>query len=77
MQRVREEFNLVPMEYPTTRGVGACARDRARDLMSAFADPDIRAVLASIGGDDQLTVLPFLDPEVVMAVWPAATREWR
>jgi muramoyltetrapeptide carboxypeptidase LdcA involved in peptidoglycan recycling len=35
--------------------------------MSAFADPTVRAVLASIGGDDQLTVLPFLDPEVVVA----------
>ena len=35
--------------------------------MAAFADPDIKAVLATIGGDDQITVLPFLDPEVVMA----------
>ncbi len=66
MRRLREHFGLVPVEYPTTRQVGACALDRARDLMSAFADPAIRAVLASIGGDDQLTVLPFLDPDVVL-----------
>jgi muramoyltetrapeptide carboxypeptidase LdcA involved in peptidoglycan recycling len=65
MQRLREDFDLVPVEYPTTRQVGAPARDRARDVMAAFADPGIRAVLASIGGDDQITVLPFLDPEVV------------
>jgi muramoyltetrapeptide carboxypeptidase LdcA involved in peptidoglycan recycling len=31
-----------------------------------FADPTIRAVLASIGGYDQITVLPYLDPSVFM-----------
>ena len=65
MRRLREDFHLVPVEYPTTRQLGAPAADRARDVMSAFADPGIRAVLATIGGADQLTVLPFLDPHVV------------
>lgn len=67
MRRLRDEFGLEPVEYPTTRRLGACARDRAADLMAAFADSEIRAVLATIGGDDQLTVLPFLDPAVVIA----------
>jgi muramoyltetrapeptide carboxypeptidase LdcA involved in peptidoglycan recycling len=67
MRRLRADFGLEPVEYPTTRQVGAPARDRAADLMAAFADPDIKAVLASIGGDDQITVLPFLDPDVVAA----------
>jgi muramoyltetrapeptide carboxypeptidase LdcA involved in peptidoglycan recycling len=67
MRRLRDEFGLEPVEYPTTRRVGASAKDRAADLMAAFGDPDIRAVLATIGGDDQLTVLPFLDPAVVTA----------
>jgi muramoyltetrapeptide carboxypeptidase LdcA involved in peptidoglycan recycling len=67
MRRLREEFGLEPVEYPTTRRLGASPRDRAADLMAAFADPGIRAVLASIGGDDQITVLPFLDPDVVIA----------
>lgn len=67
MRRLRADFGLEPVEYPTTRQLGAAPRDRAADLMSAFADPDIRAVLASIGGDDQITVLPFLDPAVVSA----------
>jgi hypothetical protein len=35
--------------------------------MAAFTDPGIRAVLATIGGDDQITVLPHLDPGVVVA----------
>lgn len=67
MQVLRDELGLVPVEYPTTRQVDAPARDRARDLMAAFADPTIRAVLATIGGDDQLTVRPHLDPAVFTA----------
>jgi hypothetical protein len=35
--------------------------------MAAFADPGIAGLLATIGGDDLLTVLPFLDPELVVA----------
>ncbi len=67
MRRLRTEFGLEPVEYPTTRQVGASPQDRGADLMAAFADPDIKAVLASIGGDDQITILPFLDPGVVAA----------
>ena len=67
MTRLREEIGLEPVEYPTTRQLGASPQARAADLMAAFADPGIKAVLATIGGDDQITVLPFLDPEVVQA----------
>jgi muramoyltetrapeptide carboxypeptidase LdcA involved in peptidoglycan recycling len=67
MRVLREEFELEPVEYPTTRLVDASPQARAHDLMAAFADPSIRAVMASIGGDDQITVLPFLDPDVVIA----------
>jgi len=67
MRRLREEFGLGPVEYPTTRRLDASPQDRAADLMAAFADPGIRAVLATIGGDDQITVLPYLDPGVVVA----------
>ena len=67
MDRLRTVLRLVPVEYPTTRRLGAGAADRARDLTYAFADPDIAAVLATIGGDDQLTVLPHLDPAVLAA----------
>jgi muramoyltetrapeptide carboxypeptidase LdcA involved in peptidoglycan recycling len=67
MARLREEFGLEPVEYPTTRKVGASPQERAADLMAAFADPEIKAVLATIGGDDQIAVLPFLDPDVVAA----------
>ncbi len=67
MRRLRDEFGVVPVEYPTTRRVGATAAARAADLTAAFTDPDIGAVLASIGGDDQLTVLAHLDPAMIAA----------
>lgn len=67
MVRLAEATGLVPVEYPTTRRVGASAADRARDLDAAFGDPEIRAVLATIGGEDQITVVPLLDPELVRA----------
>lgn len=67
MERLRELTGLVPVEYPTTRRLGASARDRAADLDAAFADPTIRAVLATLGGDDQITVVPHLDPDLVRA----------
>jgi muramoyltetrapeptide carboxypeptidase LdcA involved in peptidoglycan recycling len=67
MRRLREDIGLEPVEYPTTRRLGAPPQDRAADLMAAFADPGIKAVLASIGGDDQITVLPYLDPAVMTA----------
>ena len=62
MHRLGELTGLIPVEYPTTRQVGASARARARDLNAAFADPQIRAILSVIGGDDQITVIPHLDP---------------
>ncbi|BEP15661.1 LD-carboxypeptidase [Acidothermaceae bacterium B102] len=67
MTRLRDELGLVPVEYLTTRQLGSPAIDRARDLMAAWADLSIRAVLATIGGDDQITVLPHLDPAVFRA----------
>jgi len=67
MSRLQELTGLMPVEYPTTRLLGASARDRAADLNAAFADPQIRAVLATIGGEDQITVVPHLDPGLVRA----------
>jgi muramoyltetrapeptide carboxypeptidase LdcA involved in peptidoglycan recycling len=67
MRRLREDFGVEPVEYPTTRQLDAPAGARADDLMAAYADPAIRAVLATIGGDDQITVLPYLDPKPFQA----------
>jgi len=66
MRRLRELLSLEPVEYPTTAKQGS-PEERAADLMAAYADPTIRAVFATIGGDDQITVLPHLDPAPFVA----------
>lgn len=40
-------------------------RARAEDLMQAFADPSIKAVIATIGGDDSIRLLPYIDLEII------------
>lgn len=67
LERLRKEYGLEPVEYPTTRKMGATPQERADDIHAAFADPGIKAVIASIGGDDQITVLPLLDRELIRA----------
>ncbi|PZF91466.1 S66 family peptidase [Micromonospora deserti] len=67
LRRLREGFGLEPVEYPTTRVMGADPRDRARDLTAAFADPTVTAVLATVGGDDLITVTPHVDDAVLRA----------
>jgi muramoyltetrapeptide carboxypeptidase LdcA involved in peptidoglycan recycling len=65
LQRVRDIFGLDPIEYPTTRQMDASLADRARDIMDAFADSDIKGIIASVGGNDQIKLLKLLDPEVI------------
>jgi muramoyltetrapeptide carboxypeptidase LdcA involved in peptidoglycan recycling len=67
LRRLREDFGLNVVEYPATRKMGSSPRERAADLHAAFADPDVKAVIASIGGDDQITVLPHLDRDLLRA----------
>jgi len=64
---LHDDLGLEPVEYPTTRQVGASPQERGRDLNAAFADPTIKAVMAVIGGSDQITVLPFLDADLITA----------
>ncbi|WP_371068617.1 S66 peptidase family protein [Sediminibacillus sp. JSM 1682029] len=38
---------------------------RAEDIMAAFRDSSIKAVIANIGGDDSIRLLPYIDFEVI------------
>lgn len=67
LRRLTEQFHLQAVEYPTTLAASAPPRARATDIHAAFSDPSIKAVIASIGGDDQLRVLAHLDPDVLRA----------
>ena len=71
LRRLRGVFGLDPVVYPTARQgddfLVASPRARAADIHAAFRDPEIRGVFATIGGDDQLRMLEFLDPDVLRA----------
>lgn len=62
MRRLRRIAEI--KEYPTTRQLGASAYERARDINQAFADPEVGAIMSTLGGADQITILPHLDPEI-------------
>ena len=66
MRRLTEVTGLIPVEYPTTRTVGATPQARAADINAAFADPAIRCILTVTGGEDQITVVPHLDAELAL-----------
>lgn len=38
---------------------------RADDLLAAFADPSIKAIISTIGGDDSCRILRYVDVEVI------------
>ncbi len=57
IKRVRDVFNLEPIEFPTTTKVNSSAKDRTKDIIAAYEDPSILAIITSIGGDDQVTYI--------------------
>lgn len=69
LRTLRERFGLEPVEYPTARRDDEWLYDhreaRARDIEDAFRDPDIGAVVATIGGNDQVRILKHLDADVL------------
>lgn len=66
-----ENFGVAVKEYPTTRADADYLyhnpQKRAEDVNMAFADPEVKAIIASIGGDDSVRILPFIDIDVVRA----------
>ncbi len=50
------EHTLAPAEW-----LAKNPRARARDLMQAFSDPTIDGIISSIGGDDSIRLIPYLD----------------
>lgn len=38
---------------------------RAEDLMAAFADDSIKGIISTIGGDDSIRLIPFLDLDLI------------
>lgn len=63
------EIGLQIVEYPGTRAADDFLANhpelRAKDINDSFADTNIKAIIASIGGDDSVRVLPFLDKTII------------
>jgi len=68
-RQLQDEFNLTVVETPCALRNAAWLernpRARAQDLMEAFTDPSIKAILSTIGGDDSIRILPYLDLDVI------------
>jgi muramoyltetrapeptide carboxypeptidase LdcA involved in peptidoglycan recycling len=69
LRTLRERFDLDPVEFRTARREDDWLYDnpgaRARDIEDAFRDDEVDAVLATIGGNDQVRILEHLDADVL------------
>jgi muramoyltetrapeptide carboxypeptidase LdcA involved in peptidoglycan recycling len=57
LKRLREVFELEPVEYATTAKLDASVEEKAADLVAAYSDPEIKAVISTLGGDIQVTYI--------------------
>lgn len=67
MARLQAITGMEIIEYPTTRQLGASAQARAADVSKAFANDEVAAIMATIGGNDQIMVLAHLDEAAITA----------
>jgi len=69
VKQLQDEFGLQVVEMPNTLKdadwLAHNPKARADDLMQAFADPSIKGIFATIGGDDSIRTLPFMDLNVI------------
>ena len=67
--KVLRELGFQIKEFPNARSdadfLWKNPETRAKDLNAAFADPEVKGIIASIGGDDSIRILPFLDKELI------------
>jgi muramoyltetrapeptide carboxypeptidase LdcA involved in peptidoglycan recycling len=68
-RQLEEAFGVRVVEMPHTLAdpdwVAQNPEARADDLMRAFGDPSIKAIISTIGGDDSIRLLPYLDLETI------------
>jgi muramoyltetrapeptide carboxypeptidase LdcA involved in peptidoglycan recycling len=70
-RQLEAEFGVTVVEAPHAlsdpQWVYRNPQARADDLMWAFADSSIKAIFSTIGGDESIRILPYLDLEVIRA----------
>ena len=64
-----KRLGLKVKEYPSARKEAdflyANPEFRAKDINNAFEDSEVKAIFTSIGGDDSVRILPFLDANII------------
>lgn len=64
-----EELGLRVLAAPNSmRGSEYLSKEpkaRAEDIMWAFENKDVRAIIANIGGNDSIKIIPYIDPKVI------------
>jgi muramoyltetrapeptide carboxypeptidase LdcA involved in peptidoglycan recycling len=69
IRNLEEKFGLRVKEYPTARADATFLyrnpKKRAEDVNNAFADEEVKAIIATIGGDESVRILPHLDREMI------------
>ncbi|MFO7807277.1 MAG: LD-carboxypeptidase [Candidatus Moraniibacteriota bacterium] len=67
--KVLEDLGLNIKEYPSARKDADYLYEnpefRAKDINDAFADEEVKAIFVSIGGDDSVRILPYLNAEMI------------
>lgn len=68
-KRLEEDFELqvitMPHALKGSEFVDNHPELRAKDLMDAFKDPDIKAIFSAIGGSDSIRLMPYIDYNVI------------
>ena len=69
VKRLEEVFGLNVVAMPNSlkgaQYVYEHPEARAQDLMDAFKDPTIKAIITNIGGEDSVRLLPYIDFDVI------------
>lgn len=68
-ERLENDFGLKVIAMPhALKGIDYIynhPEDRAKDLMDAFQDDQIKGIICAIGGEDTIRLLPYIDYEVI------------
>lgn len=63
LARLRDQWKLQPVELPHCKNPHATNEDKMSDLIEAFSNPEIKAVITTIGGDHQVEYVHKLPTE--------------
>src|SRR5262245_48065543 len=68
-KQLQDEFGLKVVEtahvLSAAESLYKNPKARAEDLMNAFIDPSIKGIISTIGGNDSIRILPYLDLDVI------------